>query len=106
MARKQHPAKEFFFVSVFLSCLLCVCVFVFAFASLCFAFVFACLCFCVCVCGVSVVFLHLWFCLFLCLCFCFLNFSGTDESVLLGFARVSERMWVAPSFGSFACSYA
>ena len=34
------------------------------------------------------------------------NFSGTDESVLLGFARVSERMWVAPSFGSFACSYA
>ena len=35
-----------------------------------------------------------------------MNFSGTDESVLLGFARVSERMWVAPSFGSFACSYA
>ena len=34
------------------------------------------------------------------------NFSGTDESVLLGFARVLERMWVAPSFGSFACSYA
>ena len=23
------------------------------------------------------------------------NFSGTDESVLLGFARVPERMWVA-----------
>ena len=36
----------------------------------------------------------------------YMNFSGTDESVLLGFARVSERMWVAPSFGSFACSYA
>ena len=35
-----------------------------------------------------------------------MNFSGTDESVLLGFARVSERMWVAPPFGSFACSYA
>ena len=34
-----------------------------------------------------------------------MSFSGTDESVLLRFAKVSERMWVAPFLGSFACVF-
>ena len=33
-----------------------------------------------------------------------MNFSGTDESVLLRFAKVPERMWVAFPCGSFACA--
>ena len=33
------------------------------------------------------------------------SFSGTDESVLLRFAKVSERMWVALFLGSFACVF-
>ena len=34
-----------------------------------------------------------------------MSFSGTDESVLLRFAKVSERMWVALFLGSFACVF-
>ena len=35
----------------------------------------------------------------------YMSFSGTDESVLLRFAKVSERMWVALFLGSFACVF-